>query len=174
MLKLNSKNWMRLRINKTTKVLTATNEQTYQTKSECENDIKSAQYIAINLKALNKLLSDGYTLVDTNIKEDKKVATINVELSTANTIIDLTGDAEVEIQIEAYTQMKIERDILAYEKKKRSQEAVERFLATPPKQEKQNPFDYDKLNQRYYAKQQPRNQRDKQRQIADYCGEVTL
>lgn len=170
MLKLNSKNWMRLRINKTTKTLTATNDTTYKTKTDCENDIKSTQYIAINSKALESLLSQGYVVVDTSIKEDKKFATTNVKQSTKQ-VIDLTGNEEIEKQIEAYAQAKIERDIQAYEKKKRQQLEIERFLSTPPKQTKQEPFDYSKQMEKFVTRQAPRNQRDKQRQIDDYCNQ---
>lgn len=139
-------------------------------------EFENSRVKAHNYKSLCKLIQDGWT--DLNSEAD---TTINptqenaVEVKeTASNVIDLTGDAEVEAQIEAYAKAKIERDIKAYEEKKRKQMEIERFLATPPKQVSQKPFDYSKQLDKFYTKQAPRNQRDKQRQIADYCGEVNL
>lgn len=92
--KLNSKNWQRVRISNKTKTITFTNDETYKTKAECEKDIKSAQYIAINQNALNKLLNDGYTVNDTTINLQLENA-VEVKETTTN-VVDLTGDVEVE------------------------------------------------------------------------------
>ena len=164
--KLNSKNWQRVRINKSTKVLTFTNETVYKTKSECEKDIKSTQYIALNLKALNTLLNDGYSIYQANQENVTEQAT-----ESENGIIDLTGNEEIERAIKEYEQKKIESDIAKYEAKKRSQEAVKNFLKTPPKQPTYESFNYDKQMEEFITKQAPKNQKDKQRQIADYCNE---
>lgn len=170
--KLTTKNWMRVRLNKTTKCITFTNDTTYKNKADCEMDIKSAQYIAINLKALNKLVSEGYTINEQTIAQPiENVVEVTV---LSHNVIDTTVNEKIERQIEEYTKAKIERDILAYETKKNKQLAIERFLSTPPKQAEQKPFDYSKQIDKFYSKQQPRNQRDKQRQIADYCNEVVL
>lgn len=60
--KLNSKNWQRIRLNTTTKVITFTNDTTFKTKAECDTTVKSNQYVSVNLKGLQKLLGEGYTI----------------------------------------------------------------------------------------------------------------
>lgn len=165
--KLNSKNWQRVRISNKAKTITFTNDTTYKTKAECENDIKSAQYIAINLKALNKLVSDGYSVNDTTIETVKENATESVKQAENVQDVELLNP-EIEAQIEAYAQAKIERDIKAYEEKKRKQEAIARFLNTPPTQPKQQAFDYDKQWDKYYKTGKPRAERALNAQMSQY------
>ena len=162
MMKLNSKNWQKVRLNVKSKLITFTSETTFKTKSECEATIKSNQYVAINKLGLERLLADGYT-----INQPKEENAVEVK-ELAQNVVDLTGNAEVEAQIEAYAQAKIERDIKAYADKKAKEQAVKNFLATPPKQEKQKPFDYDKQLKNFYTKQKPRNERALSNQMAEY------
>jgi hypothetical protein len=141
-------------------------KQVFNTKSEGLEKGISKGYDILNYKALSRLLTEGWTEYQSKDENVTEQAT-----ERQNVIIDLTGNEDIESQIKAYEQAKIERDILAYAEKKRKEEAIKNFLNTPPKQPTYESFDYSKQLDKFVNKQAPRNQRDKQRQIADYCNE---
>lgn len=150
--KLTTRNWQRVRQNSSKKVLTFTNSDTYNTKSECEKAIKSNQYIAINKRNLEKMLNDGWAIAG----EEK-----TVEAKEETKVIDLTGDPEVEEAIRKY-----------YIRKKSQEEAqkkaIDDFLTVKPP-EKVEPFNYDKQWERYTKKSEPRAKKAKAEQIESYC-----
>jgi len=156
--KLKSKNWMRVRINRGSKVITFTNDITYKTKLECEKDIKSSQYIAVNLKAFNELLKSGYT----NTPETKEVTAEaqNKALNVENEVVEVINHT-VEAQIEAYAKMKADRD--------RNKDAIRSFL-TPVKQAEVVPFDMTERLQKYEKTGRKRAVKALEMQRESYCG----
>jgi hypothetical protein len=178
------KSWYKVQLIAKSKTFKVT-KQEFKTKSEGIEKGISKGYDILNLKALNRLICEGWT--EYTAKEENVLNQAVEIVSVVNTIEQSNPD--IEAQIEAYAKAKIERDIQAYAKKKAKQsisfvknthvkddksEMVKQFLATPPVQPKVESFNYDKQLEKFYKKTAPRNQRDKQRQIADYCGEVSL
>lgn len=146
--KLNSKNWQRVRVSKKNNTITFTNPDTYKTKSECEADIKSNQYIAINKRNLEKMLAEGWTIAVEETKQETQV-------------IDLTGNPEVEEAIRKYY-------IQKKSKEETNKKAIKDFLTVKPP-EKVEPFSYSKKWDKYESKGRPRAQKAKQLQIESYC-----
>lgn len=144
--KLNSKNWQRVRVSHKNKTLTFTNDTTYKTITECNNDIKSTQYIAINLKHLTDFVSEGYVVTNTNSQE---------------TIKNVTTEAT---QSENVKEVKQEQT----EVKKAKVDPIKLFLASPPRQKSHKPFDYSKNWESYESKGRPRAERELDKQIAEY------
>ena len=155
MMKLNSKNWQRVRINRTNKVLTFTNDMVYRTKSDCEKDIKTNQYVAINLKNLNELLNSGYSISPEVNKSVLK--TPQCEITPINEGVDLTDNPEVE------------RQILEYAEKKRKQDIIKAFL-TPVPQPKVQPFDLSKRHEKFERTGRKQALKALEIQRNDYCG----
>lgn len=93
--KLTTKNWQRLRLNLTTKSITFTNDKTYKNESECLVDIKSNQYIAINKRRFDKMISEGWKVVDGVTKSTQNI-TESIQM------VDLTGDPEIEESVRQY------------------------------------------------------------------------
>lgn len=157
--KLNSKNWQRVRINRTKKVLTFSNDMVYRTKSDCEKDIKTNQYIAINLKALNALLDSGYSI---SPEGNKSVLKTNTEAKTpVNEVVDLTGKPEVEEAIRKYY-------IIKKARQEKNQRAIEKFL-TPVPQPKVQPFDLSKQYDKFERTGRKHALNALEVQRADYC-----
>ena len=152
--KLKSKNWMRVRINRGSKVITFTNDITYKTKLECEKDIKSSQYIAVNLKAFNELLKSGYT----NTPEVKEVT---AEVQNQPLDVDNENNLDVERQIAEYAKMKAEKD---------AKQATIRAFLTPVKQADIIPFDYSKSLEKYENAGRKRAVKALEMQRESYCG----
>ena len=95
--KLTTKNWQRVRVNVKSKILTFTNDQTYKTESDCKMDINSTQYIAINKRKLDKMVSEGFTIAGQDTGQSQNAITQpKIEQ------IDLTGNPEVEESIRQY------------------------------------------------------------------------
>lgn len=172
--KLTTKNWMRVRLNKTTKCITFTNDTTYKTKADCEYDIKSVQYISINLKALNKFVTEGYTINEQTITQPIE-NTVEVTVLSDN-VIDLTGVPEVEEAIrQNYIKQAEKKAVIMYKGASIPNEpsdAVKLFLSTPPTQPKHKPLSVDKYT--LTDKQYESNVNEVKRQRADYAGEVIL
>jgi len=160
-----TKKWYKIQLVVKTKTFKVT-KQVFNTKSEGIEKGISKGYDILNYKHLSELLNEGWT--EYTAKEEN---TTEQATESPNDIIDLTGNPEIEAQIETYTRAKIERDIKAYTEKKTKQEAVKNFLNTPLVQPKQKPFDYSKKLTEFYDKKAPKNQELKKRQIADYCNE---
>lgn len=166
--KLNSKNWQRVRISNKAKTITFTNDTTYKTKADCENDLKSAQYIAINQNALNKLLSDGYMINDTTINP-QQVNAVEVK-ETASNVIDLTGNSEIEEAIRQNYIKSKEKKGIEFVKgasiKEMSNVEAEYFakLNTRTLTRNENPFQktYNEKWDKYYQKRDKEIEKEKE------------
>lgn len=176
--KLNSKNWQRARVSHKNKTLTFTNDTTYKTMTECEKDIKSTQYMAINLKRLNDLVNNGYVVTNANSQETiKNVATEAVERQNVEEIkqpwqpVYIVGNPEVEKQIAEYTNKKMQKKGIQFVTTKGVKDGLtdveKQFLSTPPKQPKHEPISIEKysLTDRQYHS----NVKAVQRQREEYC-----
>jgi hypothetical protein len=123
------------------------------TKAEA-TQFENSRVKAHNYKSLCKLIEEGYE--DLNVVNEEVIETVEENATEQATesvnAIEQTEqlNPEIEAQIEAYAQAKIERDIKAYEAKKAKQDAVKNFLNTPPSQPKVNPFNYDKQLEEFY------------------------
>jgi hypothetical protein len=109
------KSWYKVQLIASKKQFKVT-KQEFKTKAEGIEKGVSKGYDILNLKALNKLICEGwteYTAKEENVTEQAT--------ESENSIIDLTGNEEVERAIKEYEQKKIESDIAKYEAKKRSQ-----------------------------------------------------
>jgi hypothetical protein len=158
---LTTKNWMRVRLNTTKKTITFTNDATFKTKAECDTTVKSNQYISVNLKAYNKLLSEGYSLVsnDNKVADTVQKTAVVKEEWTPQYIV---GDAKIEEEIRLYY-------IAKKAKQEANQRAIENFLTPVPQPKQRVEIDMSKAVNKYYSKQAKRNMLDKQAQIDDYC-----
>jgi hypothetical protein len=163
------KSWYKVQLIAKSKTFKVT-KQEFKTKSEGVEKGISKGYDILNIKGLNKLICEGWT--EYTVKEENATEQATESVNAIEQTEQL--NPEIEAQIEAYAQAKIERDIKAYAEKKAKQDAVKNFLATPPTQPKVEAFNYDKQLEEFYTKKAPRNQRDKQRQIADYCNEEVV
>lgn len=169
--KLNSKNWQRIRVSHKNKTLTFTNDTIYKTMSECNNDIKSSQYIAINLKGLERLLCDGYSITQETIKnvttESENVKEVRQEWQPPY----IVGDEQLEKQIAEYTNKKMQKKGVQFVINKGVKDgltdAEKQFLSTPPKQPKHEPLKVDKYS--LTDKQYHSNVNAVKRQREDYC-----
>lgn len=176
--KLNSKNWQRVRISHKNKTLTFTNDTTYKTMTECDKDIKSTQYMAINLKRLNDLVSEGYVVANTNSQETIK--NVTMESIQSENVKDvkqpwqpmyIVGDEQLEKQIAEYTNKKMQKKGIQFVINKGVKDgltdAEKQFLSTPPKQPKHEPLKVDKYS--LTDKQYHSNVNAVKRQREDYC-----
>lgn len=153
---LNTKNWQKVRINVKNKLVTFTNNTTFKTKAECDTTVKSNQYISVNLKALNKLLADGYTIHQPIIEN-----AVQIEKSNTKAIVDLTGNPEVEEAIRQY-----------YVAKKSKEEAKAKAIAdflTPVSQPKFKPLDLSKQIEKFEKTGRARALKALENQRQDYC-----
>lgn len=157
------KSWYKVQLIAKTKTIKVT-KQEFKTKAEGIEKGVSKGYDILNLKAINKLLCEGWT--EYTAKEENSTQPIVEPVKAIEESEQL--NPEIEAQIEAYAQAKIERDIKAYEEKKRKQEAIARFLNTPPTQPKQQAFDYDKQWDKYYKTGKPRAERALNAQMSQY------
>lgn len=161
--KLNSKNWQRVRVSRKNKTITFTNSDTYHTKSECEKDINSAQYIAINKRNLNKMITEGYAIAG-----QEKHAT---KPQKATQQLDLTGDPDIERQIAEYEKKqteKIEREIEQYVINKQKRDALKSFF-TVKQPAKVEPINYSKRWDKFEKTGRPKALKAKAEQVESYC-----
>jgi len=96
-IRLNSKNWQRVRVNMKSKILTFTNDKTYKTESDCKIDINSTQYIAINKRKFDKMVFEGWIIAGQDTEQEQ-----NAPTQPKIEQIDLTGNPEVEESIRQY------------------------------------------------------------------------
>lgn len=124
--KLTTKNWMRVRINNSAKTITFTNDTTYKTESECLVDIKSNQYIAINKRRFNKMISEGWIEMFTVSKETAQIcddAMILVDNKEEWQPQFLVGGS-IEQEIAAYTVAKLKRQGVQFIKGASTKESI--------------------------------------------------
>lgn len=164
------KSWYKIQLIAKSKTFKVT-KQEFKTKSEGTEKGISKGYDILNLKALNRLICEGWTEYTTKEENasNKAVGVVNIVEAVEQ------SNPEIEAQIEAYTQAKIERDIEAYaqkkareEAKKANEEALIRFLSTPPQQPKFKPFNYTKAWDDYETKGKPKAEKALDKQLKEY------